>query len=156
MSVHAFVNMGDSAMSTNPSLGRGIAMALVGAIELRGVLRSTDDPLRVAAEYDRAKEELLIPWLWDAVESDRGLRHAFRSAIGDQTDETVSDRTLMTRASMRDMECWRRWTGVNQAFELPSTCLSDAALMERAREIGSTAPPPAYDLTRQELDVLLA
>ncbi|MDJ0790366.1 MAG: FAD-dependent monooxygenase [Acidimicrobiia bacterium] len=154
-SAHGFVNLGDSALSTNPSLGRGIALALVGALELRSVLRTTDDPQRVAVEYDQVKEERLIPWLWDAVESDRGMRHVFATAIGEATDTTVSDRTLMSRASMQDMECWRRWTGVNQAFELPSSCLEDGDLMDRARTIGSGAPPPSYDLTRQELEHLL-
>ena len=45
---------------------------------------------------------------------------------------------------------------MNQAFDLPSTCLGDADLMERAREIGLDAPPPPYDLSRPELERLLA
>lgn len=155
-SVLGFVNLGDSALSTNPSLGRGIAIALIGAIELRDLLRITDDPHEVAVDYDAAKEERLVPWLWDAVESDRGMRRMFGTAIGEPNGGPISDRTLMARASMRDMECWRRWTAVNQAFELPSTCLDDADLMGRAREIGADAPPPPYDLTRPDLERLLA
>ena len=155
-SVLGLVNLGDSALSTNPSLGRGIAIALIGALELRAVLRTTDDPYRVAVEYDRAKEDQLTPWLWDAVASDRGMRQAFSTAVGEPSQSAVSDRTLMTRASMRDMECWRRWTSVNQAFELPSTCLDDPDLMARAREIGRAPPPPQYNLSRSDLERLLA
>jgi flavin-dependent dehydrogenase len=155
-SVDGFVNLGDSALSTNPSLGRGIAIALIGALELRDVLRGTDDPTRISVEFDRVKEDRVIPWLWDAVESDRGMRQAFSIAIGESASDSVSDRTLMNRASMRDMECWRRWTDVNQVFELPATCLEDADLVERAREIGANTPQPSYDLSRPELERLLA
>ena len=62
----------------------------------------------------------------------------------------------MGRAAFQDMECWRRWGAVNQGFDLPATCLQDADLMERAREIGGNMPPPNYDLERPELDGILA
>lgn len=154
-SVFGFVNIGDSVLSTNPSLGRGIAIALIGALELRNVLRSTQDPQQVVTLFDQAKQEQLMPWLWDAVEADRGTRQAFGLAIGEVEESTTSDRTLMARASTRDMECWRRWTAVNQGFELPSSCLDDPDLMMRVRNIGAEVPPPTYHLSRPELEELL-
>ncbi|HSG77990.1 MAG TPA: hypothetical protein VLD62_00290, partial [Acidimicrobiia bacterium] len=155
-SVTGFVNVGDAVLSTNPSLGRGLALAAIGALELRALLRQTDDPGDVTHEYDRIKEERLVPWLWDAVESDRGMRRALNEALGNPVTDETPDRTLMARASAKDMECWRRWTAVNQAFDLPSTCLEDIELMERARAVAGEAGPPAYHLTRSELTGLLA
>lgn len=150
------VNVGDSVLSTNPSLGRGIALAAVGAIELRSLLRETDQPAEITYEFDRVKEERLTPWLWDAVASDQGMRRALNEALGNPTNGDISDRTRMMRASMQDMDCWRRWNGVNQAFDLPSSCLDDAALMARAREVAEDMPPPSYNLNREDLTALLA
>ena len=155
-SVIGFVNVGDSVLSTNPSLGRGIALAAVGALELRRLLRETDRPEEITHEFDRAKEERLTPWLWDAVVSDQGMRRALNEALGNPTNGGISDRTRMMRASMQDMDCWRRWNGVNQVFDLPSTCLEDTELMARAREVAADMPPPAYNLSRDELTTLLA
>lgn len=155
-SAYGIVNVGDSVLSTNPSLGRGIAIALVGAVELRTVIREVEDPKTVTTTYDTVKQEQIVPWLWDAVESDRGMRLALNTALGSPTDEPESDRTLLSRASFLDMACWRRWAGVNQVFELPSTCLEDEELMDRARSIAAQAPPPAYNLSREELEAILA
>lgn len=149
------VNVGDSVLSTNPSLGRGIALAATGVLELRAVLRETDDAAAITHEFDRVTEERLMPWLTDAVESDRGMRRALNDALGNPVED-ISDRTRMVRASMQDMDCWRRWTGVNQVFDLPSSCLDDGHLMARAREIAEDTPPPAYHLSRDELTDLLA
>ena len=84
------------------------------------------------------------------------MRQVFGAALGEVGTVPPSDRTLIWRASGRDMECWRRWTAVNQALALPSSCLEDTALMERARQVGADVPPPSYDLTRLELEELLA
>ncbi len=155
-SVIGFVNVGDSVLSTNPSLGRGIALAAVGALELRSLLRETDRPEEITYEFDRVKEERLLPWLWDAVASDQGMRRVLNEALGNPPTGGISDRTRMMRASMQDMDCWRRWNGVNQGFELPSSCLEDPELMTRAREVAEGMPPPAYNLDRDELTALLA
>lgn len=149
------VNVGDSVLSSNPSLGRGIALAAIGALELRSLLRETSRPSDITHEFDRAKEERLLPFLWDAVASDQGMRRSLSEALGNQTEEGISDRTRMVRASMRDMDCWRRWNGVNQGFDLPSSCLDDPELMARAREVAEDMPPPAYHLSRDELTALL-
>ena len=150
------VNVGDSVLSTNPSLGRGIALAAVGALELRSILRETDLPAEITYEFDRVKEERLTPWLWDAVASDKGMRRALNEALGNPPNGGISDRTRMMRASMQDMDCWRRWNGVNQVFDLPSSCLDDPELMSRAREVAEETPPPPYNLSRDELAGLLA
>ena len=149
------VNVGDSVLSTNPSLGRGIALAAVGALELRALLRETDRPTEITYEFDRVKEDRLLPYLGDAVAADQGMRRALNEALGNPIDGDISDRTRMARASMRDMECWRRWTSVNQVFELPSSCLDDEELMARAREVADDMPPPAYNLSRDELASIL-
>ncbi len=154
-SANGIVNVGDSVLSTNPSLGRGIAIASVCALELRGVLRRTDTPATITEEFDHIKEDRITPWLWDAVESDRSLRNALNEAIGKPTGGVASDRTVMVRASMKDMECWRRWTAVNQVFEMPASCLEDTDLIAHAHEVASDATPPPYDLTRNELADML-
>ena len=150
------VNVGDSVLSTNPSLGRGIALAAIGALELRSLLRETDRPAEITHEFDRAKEERLMPYLTDAVASDQAMRRVLNEALGKPTSDDISDRTRMARASTRDMDCWRRWKGVDQVFDLPSSYLEDAELMTRAREVAEDTPPPAYTLNRDELVDLLA
>lgn len=155
-SVIGLVNVGDSVLSTNPSLGRGIALAAVGVLELRALLRETGDPRAITHEFDRIKQERLLPWLDDAVESDRAMRRSLNEALGNPVEDGISDRTMLGRASMMDMECWQRWTPVNQVLDLPSSCLDDPDLMARAREVAADMPPPSYQLSRDELTDLLA
>ncbi|MDJ0663127.1 MAG: FAD-dependent oxidoreductase [Acidimicrobiia bacterium] len=155
-SVIGIVNVGDSVLSTNPSLGRGIALAAIGALELRSLLRVTDRPEEITYEFDRVKEDRLLPYLWDAVASDEGMRRALNEALGNPANGDVSDRTRMVRASMRDMECWRRWTAVNQGFDTPSSCLDDDELMARARLVADDMPPASYNLSRDELTTILS
>ena len=154
-SANGIVNVGDSVLSTNPSLGRGIALAAIGALELRALLRETERPAEITREFDRVKEEQLLPFLWDAVASDQDMRRAFSEALGNPVEGDISDRSRMVRASMRDMDCWRRWNRVNQGFDLPSSCLGDPELMARAREVTEDSPPPAYHLSRDELEAIL-
>lgn len=157
-SVVGMVNIGDSVMSTNPSLGRGMAIAALMSKDLRDVIRSTEDPEELVLRFDEVKEQRYLPYLADAVQSDADLRAMFTAtASGVTAPAPPSDRAAVGRASLVDMTVWRRWIEVNQLFEIPSSCLADPELVEHARSVAADMPPAPMAMTRQELvDTLTA
>jgi 2-polyprenyl-6-methoxyphenol hydroxylase-like FAD-dependent oxidoreductase len=64
--------LGDAWACTNPSLGRGMTLALMHARCLRELVGSApEDPLAFAQEWDGITERTLTPWYRETVEEDR-------------------------------------------------------------------------------------
>ena len=76
------VAVADSWACTNPSLGRGITMALLHGLALRDQLRETtkDDPARFARAWDEATTATVEPWYRATVAFDR---HRLAGIISD-------------------------------------------------------------------------
>lgn len=156
-SVEGLVNVGDSVMSSNPSLGRGIGLAALMGQTLRDQLRSSGDPTRLAVEFDEIKQNRFLPFLADAVQSDTDTRRMFEIATGRLSPDTpTSDRAALVGASFIDMESWKRWNDVNQLFETPTTCFDDADLIAQAHEHAAQLPPNTFSLSRDELEAKLS
>jgi flavin-dependent dehydrogenase len=64
--------LGDSWACTNPSLGRGMSLALMHARSLRELVGSRpEEPLAFAEQWDELTEDRLTPWYRETVEEDR-------------------------------------------------------------------------------------
>lgn len=151
------INTADSAVSTNPSLGRGISIAGDLALELRSLLADTDDPAELADRWDHVHRTHHRPWLDDSVESDAALRAGFAAMVEQRPPAPTPNpaRSVLQRAAMVDMECWRRWTTANHVFTTPDTCWADSGLMARATEAAADVPPPQLAMTRATLEAAL-
>jgi hypothetical protein len=68
--VDGVVAVGDAWACTNPSIGRGVSMALLHAVLLRDVLRSTA-PEKVALRFDEVTADVLEPLYRQTVAADR-------------------------------------------------------------------------------------
>ncbi len=157
LSAAGLVNVADSAMSTNPSLGRGVGLACVYALELRSLLRETEDPFEVSSRYIDIQEKRLAPFLTDAIQSDAANRRFLAGSLGEQLDdEPPAARTILSRAANMDGDIWRRWGRVNQVLDLPTACTEDEALVQRAREAIDGAPPLEPHLSREALTGILS
>jgi 2-polyprenyl-6-methoxyphenol hydroxylase-like FAD-dependent oxidoreductase len=75
--------VGDSVCTTNPTYGRGLALALVGAAELADVLARDLSPLDAAA-YDERFRVRVEPYYWDQAQNDCARLDAVRRAIAGQ------------------------------------------------------------------------
>ncbi len=152
ISAAGLVNIADSAMSTNPSLGRGIGLGCVYALELRDLLRVTEDPFEVSSRYVDIQDKRLTPFLTDAVQSDAANRRFLAGSVGEPLgDEPPAARTILSQASNVDVDVWRRWSRVNMVLDLPTACTEDEALVQRAKEAIEGAPPPQPHLSREHL-----
>jgi flavin-dependent dehydrogenase len=157
LSAAGLVNIADSAMSTNPSLGRGVGLSCVYALELRSLLRETDDPVAVSSRYIDIQEERLLPFLADAVQSDAANRRFLAGSLGEPPDDSPpAARTILSQASNVDVDVWRRWSRVNMVLDLPTDCTEDEALVQQAREAIAGAPPLEPHLSREGLAAILS
>ncbi len=151
------VNVADSFMSSNPTLGRGVSLACSFSLELRDLLRETEDPAQISARYLEIQERWFKPFLTDAVESDAAFRGFFAKSLGQPFDDSPPKaRTILSQAANVDADCWRRWSRVNQVFDTPAACTEDEELVERARESLVDLPTPEPDLSRDELAGILS
>jgi 2-polyprenyl-6-methoxyphenol hydroxylase-like FAD-dependent oxidoreductase len=153
------VTTGDSGVSTNPSLGRGVAIAADLAVALRDVLDETDGAADVADRWDDVHLKRHRPWLDDAVASDLAMRRGFAAAVDPGNPDPPADtpRSLLQRAAMVDLRCWRAWGSIADVFQTPSDVLDDDGLVAHAREVVGDMPaaPPPFDMTRAEFEAVL-
>lgn len=159
LGVTGLVNTSDSVVSTNPSLGRGLALAGDLALALRDLLDDEPSQTELADRWDEIQRSRHLPWLDDAVQADALMRDMFHAMVDGRPPgpPVHPDRAALQRAATHDMDCWRRWTEMNQAFVPPPTVFGDSELMARAREVAADAPPPpGPSLTRADLEAVLA
>lgn len=155
VTVTGLVILGDAAASTNPSLGRGVGLALLHSVALRDCLREGADVREVCVRFDEETERTVGAWLADAVESDRFTREAMEHALGVGPPPSRGPRQAMVAAASADMECWRAWNEVAHLFAPPQRVFEDSDLMARAREYAPAAAPPTVDFSRDQLLALL-
>jgi 2-polyprenyl-6-methoxyphenol hydroxylase-like FAD-dependent oxidoreductase len=68
--VYGYVTIGDAWSSTNPSLGRGLTMALMQAQRFRDIVRSELDPRQLAERWASTLATDFLPWYESAVATD--------------------------------------------------------------------------------------
>ena len=151
------ISTGDSGVSTNPSLGRGISVAADLAVELGDLLDDGDDATELVDAWDEVHLRRHRPWLTDAIDSDADLRCAFAAMTEQRPPAPPAnpDRSTLQRAASVDPICWRRWMRAQHVVDTPTSCWDDAELMERARDVEVEGGPPPLAMDRSRLDELL-
>ncbi len=95
--------VGDAVCTTNPTLGRGLTLALQGALDLVAALDVSDDPAAQAASLDALVEEHIRPYYEDQVATDEArlaaMRHHIEGAPGPEPLPPAADR--ITYAELR-------------------------------------------------------
>jgi 2-polyprenyl-6-methoxyphenol hydroxylase-like FAD-dependent oxidoreductase len=140
------VAVGDAWACTNPSLGRGAALALTHARLLRDLLRETDpaDHDKFARRFDeltaQAAEPLYRATLWYD-------RHRLAEIDGDITGQpyrTDDRRWLISKAlfaaSLTDPDLARAYTSVASFIATPDEVLAQPGVLDRVIALGMAAP----------------
>lgn len=153
--VTGLVNVGDSAMSTNPSLGRGISLVALFAQELRGVLASTSERSEIVTRFDDATQTRLIPWFEDAVASDRRMLAIFNATLGGQPPGKPDDLTAIRAAASADMNIWRAVSRLSALEVLPNETAAIPGLVKRAQELLPSLPTPEPQISKEQLQEIL-
>lgn len=155
--------VGDAWACTNPSLGRGVSLAVKHAALLRDVVRKhADDPGELARAWDEVTEREVAPWYWMQVEMDRA-RHAEISALreGREPPAPEDDRGKIAgaflAAAFHDPDLFRGFLDVMSCLTPPEEVLGRPGVFERVVEVaGSAEPFPMPGPSREELLSLIA
>jgi hypothetical protein len=132
------VALGDSVCTTNPTLGRGIGLALRSAVDLADALdRSGDDLSGVALAMDRAAGEHVRPFYTDQAAIDAARLTALRHTLLGAPRPSVPDRPdRVTFAQLRaaapfDPLAFRAFWKVMGMLGLPEEIYTDPDVVAR-------------------------
>jgi 2-polyprenyl-6-methoxyphenol hydroxylase-like FAD-dependent oxidoreductase len=131
--------IGDSVCTTNPTLGRGLTLALSGAVDLLEVIHEHgDDLVAQALAMDELVAEDVVPFYEDqaAIDSARlaMLRHNIFDAPAPAPPSTVSDRVTFAQlrtAALFDPTAFRGLWRVMGMIGRPSEVYTDSRVVAR-------------------------
>ncbi|MEY2569568.1 MAG: hypothetical protein QOE35_4097 [Actinomycetota bacterium] len=154
------VPIGDAWGFTNPSLGRGITLGVMHAVDVTPVIADhAHDPATMAKEWERATNERAVPWHEATVAFDR-IRgpeiEAFWQGLPDPHDPNdlaVAGHRAFVSAAHYDAQCLA-WLGeVASCMTLPDDVVARDGVLTRVLEVAlANEPyvPPHPDRTTLE------
>jgi 2-polyprenyl-6-methoxyphenol hydroxylase-like FAD-dependent oxidoreductase len=157
------VSVGDSWACTNPSLGRGIAIGLMHALDTVEVLEQhMDDPFALTLAQDSMTETRVTPWYRNTVEIDRAQIARFNASIAGRPEPQPTNprqrvAQALSVAMMYDADLFRAANEIRSLLALPQEVMARPGLVDRIKEVASNheaviAPGPS----REELLRILA
>jgi hypothetical protein len=159
--VNGLLAVGDAWASTNPSLGRGLSMAIMQVVRLRDVLRLGLEPAPLAKEWAHITTEEFLPWYETAVATDAD-RIAQIDAIRDgrPAPEPKDPLTLLRIAAAvgQDPDLMRGAFDVSSVLALPEQVMARPEVRNALDALGPlpTAALPAIGPNREQLLSLIA
>ena len=166
------VAIGDAAMCTNPSYGRGAGLALVHAAALGDVLDELGDagdaPHDAVVALAEVTRRELEPWFHAAVEGDRVRQVVARRLLagepwdavgGPGDDPAVRFARHAPRAVEHDPDVARAYHRAFQLLDPPSAFWGNARIAERVTalsEASGGAPPPRPGPDHEAMASILA
>jgi hypothetical protein len=155
--------IGDSVCTTNPTLGRGLALALSGAVDLADAVgEHAADPAAQALALDRLVGAHVVPFYHDQAVIDAArlamMRHTIFGAPPppSQTPGRVTYSQLRAAASY-DPTAFRAFWKINGMICPPGEVYTDPDVVARTQETlrrHGTAPPVAQPTRKQLLTAL--
>lgn len=154
--VTGVVAVGDAWACTNPSLGRGSAMALLHCVRLRELVRAgIHHPVALAAAWDAdTRPSTFGPGTKPA---DRQRFREMEAAIhGVSADPAPAIMDAFGRAVAHDADVFRSLLEIRQVLALPSEVFGRAGFVDRVLEVaaGRQAMPPPGPTRRELLDLI--
>jgi len=154
--------IGDSVCTTNPTLGRGLAVALSGAVDLLHVIdEHADDGVALAWDADKLVADHVLPFYEDQAVIDSGrlamLRHhIFDAPAPSATVSGASDRVTFSQLRMAaqfDPTAFRGLWRLMGMTDRPGEIYADPHIVERTREVlrEHVSHPSIGQPTREQL-----
>jgi 2-polyprenyl-6-methoxyphenol hydroxylase-like FAD-dependent oxidoreductase len=151
--------VGDAVCTTNPTLGRGVTLALQGAADLRAAIADFVDPVGQALAMDGAITEHLKPWYADQAAADSARLVAMRSALRGDPPTPLPDIALgvtpehVMAAAMVDAEVFRAFSSLIGMLRTPAEVYGSKLVQDQVRATfaSGAVPPPPPQITRPEL-----
>ncbi len=145
------VPVGDAWGFTNPSIGRGITLGLMHAVDLApAIAEHMEDPRRLGAEWERRTDARAARWHASTVDFDRirapeveaqlqGLPDPF-----DPADPSVAGPRAFASASHHDPEVLQWFFEVVGCFSLPDEVMARDGVFERVIDVALSTPPTPH------------
>lgn len=138
--------IGDAQMCTDPSLGRGMTMALLHSELLRDVVRNhEDDPADLAVAFDEATQRILGPW-YEATVTNGQLRLAEMGAAARgerfEPEGPAAVAYALARAKAVDEDAARWFAELLSCLTTPDELFSRPGVLARVIEIGTRPDLP--------------
>jgi 2-polyprenyl-6-methoxyphenol hydroxylase-like FAD-dependent oxidoreductase len=152
--------VGDAWACTNPSAGRGLSVGLLHAQRLRDTLRSFDDPVTLALEWDRVTETELAPYYWNQLAADHARLEAMAAlregrAVDTRSVNLPPQYADAARAMLYDADVFRAVLETLGCLALPEEVFARPGMWDKVQATAGepiSLPGP----TRNELLALLA
>ncbi|HET9730312.1 MAG TPA: FAD-dependent oxidoreductase [Acidimicrobiia bacterium] len=161
--VSGLVAIGDAALYTNPTLGRGVSLALAHSQHLAdSVEHATKDPIQFASDFDAWTQQNLIPWFATQVAADGSRLAKIEAALHGTTPPTdPMDRVMNATQALAgtDPHVARALGRVMMLIAPPQSIGEDPDVQQRVREFLEANPdlePPSPALTRERFAALVA
>lgn len=158
--------IGDSVCTTNPTLGRGLSLALSGVADLVDVIEEHgDDWIAQALALDGLVADHIVPFYEDQAANDSArlamLRHAIFDAPAPDPPPAVSDRVTYAQlrtAALFDPAAFRAFWQIWGMVRRPDKVYTDADVVARTQEIlrHHGSGPSMAQPTREQLLAALA
>jgi hypothetical protein len=160
------VGIGDSVCTTNPTLGRGLTLASVGAVDLRATLDAFDgDWIGLSHAIDERVADHVLPFYEDQAHIDSARLAALRHAIfgeplpvptpqpGDRVDFGQ-----LRAAAAHDPTAFRALWSILAMLTRPADVYADPEIVARTRDVlrQQGTPTPTEQPSREQLLSALA
>jgi hypothetical protein len=152
--------IGDSVCTTNPTLGRGLALALSGAADLADAISEhPDDPAAQALALDRLVGAHVVPFYHDQAAIDAArlamMRHTIFGAPPPRPSQTPGRVTYfqLRVAASWDPTAFRAFWKINGMICPPDEVYTDPDVVARTQETlrRHRGAPPVAQPTREQL-----
>jgi 2-polyprenyl-6-methoxyphenol hydroxylase-like FAD-dependent oxidoreductase len=154
--------VGDAWACTNPSVGRGAAMAIVHAVCLRDTLREVPatEPVAFADRWHEATMATVEPLFRDTLTYDRHRLAEIEAVVAGRPYETEDEawhrEEALRRGAACDPELFRAYVGLRMMLDRSVDLWADPDIRSRAAAALAAGPPEPPGPTRAELVAIAA
>ncbi len=130
----------DSWACTNPSVGRGMAIGTIHALELRDLLHDApNDPVALARAWHEASQREAEGWYRGTLAFDEGRLAEINALLeGREAEphEAYAMASALSSAAMKDPDLMREMFKILGVIELPERVFAQPGIADRVRELG--------------------
>jgi 2-polyprenyl-6-methoxyphenol hydroxylase-like FAD-dependent oxidoreductase len=156
--VTGYAAVGDAWACTNPSAGRGLSVGIVHAQLLRTTVREhLGDPAAFAQAWDERTEQVVAPFYWNQIHSDRA-RLAEMAALREDRPWSPADSAMnrLARTAPHDADVFRGYVASLLCLAQPQDVIQRPGIEKAIEQLGDRTSPPAPGPNRQQLLQLLS
>jgi 2-polyprenyl-6-methoxyphenol hydroxylase-like FAD-dependent oxidoreductase len=137
--VEGLLLLGDAAMHTNPTAGRGVSLAFAHVQHLVSIIDRAQSPTDLTLAFDAWTEANIAAWYQLQAGADASLLRRAEAAVRGETlpppDRSEQIRTVIIEASKQQTPAGVRLRRMRNLVALPSEVLGDPGVIEAAGQM---------------------